>query len=103
MRSTIINIVMEIMRLIANSLTMSPIEDEIYYYKWWNMAMVVEKGLEIRSKSIRSTDLRCCGCRFLGFCGGSLCLCFLSPKASLYRGPFTKVVLFDLAALMTAI
>ena len=36
----------------SNSLTMSPIGDEIYYYKWWNMAMVVEKGLEIRSKSI---------------------------------------------------
>ena len=38
---------MEIMRLIANSLTMSPIEDEIYYYKWWNMAMEMEKGFEI--------------------------------------------------------
>ena len=52
MRSKIINIAVEIMRLIANSLTMSPIEEEIYYYKWWNMAMVVEKGLEIRSRSI---------------------------------------------------
>ena len=31
---------------------MSPIGDEIYYYKWWNMTMVVEKGLEIRSRSI---------------------------------------------------
>ena len=37
----------KIMRLIANSLTMSPIEEEIYYYKWWNMAMEMEKGLEI--------------------------------------------------------
>ena len=52
---------MEIMRLIENSLTMSQIEDEIYYYKWWNMAMVMEKGLEIRSKSIPPVALRCCG------------------------------------------
>ena len=27
----------------SNSLTMSPIGEEIYYYKWWNMAMVVER------------------------------------------------------------
>ena len=47
MKSTIINIVIEIIRLIANSLTMSPIGEEIYYYKWWKMAMVVEKGLEV--------------------------------------------------------
>ena len=45
----------------SNSLTMSPIEEEIYYYKWWNMAMVVEKGLEIRSKCIPPAALRCCG------------------------------------------
>ena len=63
MKSTIINIAMEIMRLIANSLTISPIEDEIYYYKWWNMAMVKEKGLEIRSKSIPLAALQCCGWR----------------------------------------
>ena len=44
MKSKIVNIAIGIMRLIANSLTMSPIEDEIYYYKWWNMAMEVEKG-----------------------------------------------------------
>ena len=31
----------------SNSLTMSPIGEEIYYYKWWNMAMEMEKGLEI--------------------------------------------------------
>src|SRR5215216_4863392 len=31
----------------SNSLTMSPIGEEIYYYKWWNMAMDMEKGLEI--------------------------------------------------------
>ena len=43
MKSTIINIIIEIIRLIANSLTMSPIEEEIYYYEWWNMAMVVER------------------------------------------------------------
>ena len=54
MKSIIINIVKKIIRLIENSLTMSPIGEEIYYYKWWNMAMVVEKGLEIRSKSIPS-------------------------------------------------
>ena len=42
MRSKIINIVVKIMRLIANSLIMSPIEEEIYYYKWWSMAMVVD-------------------------------------------------------------
>ena len=41
-----------IIRLIANSVTMSPIGEDIYYYKWWNMAMVMDKGLEIRSKSI---------------------------------------------------
>ena len=28
---------------------------------------------------------------------------FSSPKASLYRGPFTKVVLFDLAVSMATI
>ena len=61
MRSTIINIVMEIMRLIANSITMLLIKDEIYYYKWWNMAMVVEKSSEIRSKSIIPEALRCGG------------------------------------------
>ena len=54
----------------SNSITMSPIKEEIYYYKWWNMAMVVEKGLEIRSKSIPPTALQYCGCRFLRFCGG---------------------------------
>src|SRR4051812_9770590 len=37
--ATIINIVIEIIELIANSLTISPIGDEIYYYKWWKMAM----------------------------------------------------------------
>ena len=47
MRSTIINIAMETMILIANSLTMSPIREEIYYYKWWSMAMEMEKGSEI--------------------------------------------------------
>ena len=47
MKSTIIKIVIEIIELITNSLTMSPIGDEIYYYKWWKMAMVVEKGLEV--------------------------------------------------------
>ena len=52
MKSKIINIAMEIMRLIENSLTMSPIGEDIYYYKWWNMSMVVDKGLEIRSRSI---------------------------------------------------
>ena len=52
MKSPIINIVIDIIRLLANSLTMLPIGEEIYYYKWWNMAMVAEKGLEIRSKSI---------------------------------------------------
>ena len=91
---------MEIMRLIADSLTISSIEDEIYYYKWWNMAMVVEKGLEIRSKSIPPAALRCCGCRFLGFWGDA---CFSSLEASLYRGPFMKVVLFDLAVSMATI
>ena len=52
MKSTIINIVIEIIRLIANSLTMSLIGEDIYYYKWWSMAIVVEKGLEIISISI---------------------------------------------------
>ena len=31
----------------SNSLTMSLIKEEIYYYKWWNMAMEMEKGFEI--------------------------------------------------------
>ena len=43
MKLIIINIVIKIIELIANSLTMSPIGDEIYYYKWWKMAMVVDK------------------------------------------------------------
>ena len=47
MKSTIINIVIEIIELIANSLTMSSIGVEIYYYKWCKMAMMVEKGLEV--------------------------------------------------------
>ena len=94
MKSIIINIVIEIIRLIANSLTISLIGEEIYYYKWWNMAMVVEKGLEIRSKSIPLVALRCCGCRVLG------AACFSSSQASLYRGPFTKVVMFDLEVSM---
>ena len=31
----------------TNSLTMLSIGEEIYYYKWWNMAMEMEKGFEI--------------------------------------------------------
>src|SRR4051812_20700543 len=72
-----------------NSLTMSPIGDEIYYYKWWNMHMVVEKGFEIGSRSIPLAALRCC---VMWVAEGV----FLLPEASLYMGPFMKVVLFDL-------
>ena len=93
MKSTIINIVVEIMRLIANSLTMSPIEDEIYYCKWWNMALVVEKGLEIRSNGRVSLAVKQMESGRMTERGDVFSL----PEASLYRGPFTKVVMFDLA------
>ena len=46
MRSTITNIVIN-HKIDSNSLTISPIREEINYYKWWNMAMEMEKGLEI--------------------------------------------------------
>ena len=41
MNSTIIDIVLKIIRMIANSFTIPPIGEEINYYKWWTMAMVV--------------------------------------------------------------
>src|SRR4051812_30840244 len=99
MKSTTKNIVTEIMRLIANSLTMSPTGYEIYSYKWWNMAMAVEKvwGLDI------DLFLRCGGLCWKGELRTKRRGFFSSPKASLYRGTFTKVVLFDLAMLAYAL
>src|SRR3954463_7076411 len=61
------------------SLTMSPIGDEIYYYKWWTMAMVVEKGCEIGSRSIPSAALWCC-------VSLAFCLPFSRHERSLYIG-----------------
>ena len=43
----------------GNSLTMPPIGEEIYYYKWWSMAMEMEKGFEIWRR------LEICGRDFL--------------------------------------